>query len=113
MRKHSYRATARQKYRFRSHFVVVSSIIWRRCIAGTTQNQNTILSAIFLVFRNDYSAESYTLDKEIGRLVWDNRRKLSYFTFNPNDRSVLDISPLAAPVSIYRNMPVWGEEDKI
>lgn len=53
-------------------------------------------------------------DKEIGRLVWDARRKLSYFIYNPNyEKTALDISPLAAPISIYREMPVWGEEDKI
>jgi hypothetical protein len=50
MRKHSYRGAARQKRRFPRRFFVVSSIIGRRFIAGTTQNPNTILSAIFLVF---------------------------------------------------------------
>ena len=52
--------------------------------------------------------------EEIGRLVWDARRRLSYFNYNPLFiRKGLDIAPLAAPLKVYANMPVWGEEAKI
>ena len=38
-------------------------------------------------------------DEEIGRLAWDNRRRLSYFTYNPEFlKKGIDISPLQAPV---------------
>lgn len=52
--------------------------------------------------------------EEIGRLVWDARRRLSYFNYNPLFiRKGLDIAPLAAPLKVYANMPMWGEEGKI
>ena len=38
-------------------------------------------------------------DEEIGRLAWDNRRRLSYFTYNPEFlKKGIDVSPLQAPV---------------
>ena len=38
-------------------------------------------------------------DEEIGRLAWDERRRLSYFTYNPDFiKKRLNISPLVAPV---------------
>lgn len=53
-------------------------------------------------------------DEEIGRLVWDARRRLSYFNYNPSFiRKGLEIAPLSAPLKVYSNMPVWGEEEKI
>ena len=53
-------------------------------------------------------------DEEIGRLVWDARRGLSYFNYNPRFiRKGLDIAPLAAPLKTYANMPIWGEDGKI
>jgi serine/threonine-protein kinase HipA len=54
-------------------------------------------------------------DGEIGRLAWDDRRKLSYFTYNPDFvRKGLEVSPLVAPIRMTRGMlPVWGEEAKI
>lgn len=53
-------------------------------------------------------------DEEIGRLVWDARRGLSYFNYNPRFiRKGLDIAPLVAPLKVYANMPVWGEDGKI
>ena len=54
-------------------------------------------------------------DEEIGRLAWDERRHLSYFTYNPDFiRKGLNISPLVAPVDGTRGLlPVWGEEAKI
>lgn len=53
-------------------------------------------------------------DEEIGRLVWDARRGLSYFNYNPRFiRKDLDIAPLVAPLKVYANMPVWGEDGKI
>ena len=34
-------------------------------------------------------------DEEIGRLAWDDRRRLSYFTYNPEFlKKVIDVSPL-------------------
>ena len=52
--------------------------------------------------------------EEIGRLVWDARRRLSYFNYNPLFiRKGLDIAPLAAPLKVYANRPMWGEEGKI
>ncbi|MDO4511278.1 MAG: type II toxin-antitoxin system HipA family toxin [Bacteroidales bacterium] len=54
-------------------------------------------------------------DEEIGRLAWDDRRRLSYFTYNPEFlKKGLDVSPLVAPIKGVRAMaPVWGEEAKI
>lgn len=54
-------------------------------------------------------------DEEIGRLAWDERRKLSYFIYNPEFvRKGLNVSPLVAPVDgIKAQMPVWGENAKI
>lgn len=53
--------------------------------------------------------------EEVGRLAWDERRRLSYFTYNPEFiRRGLNISPLAAPIDGVRALaPVWGEDDKI
>ncbi len=53
--------------------------------------------------------------EEIGRLAWDERRRLSYFIYNPEWlKKGLDISPLAAPIAGARGMtPVWGEEARI
>ena len=53
--------------------------------------------------------------EEIGRLAWDERRSLSYFTYNPNFiKKGLNISPLLAPIDSVRVLaPVWGEEAKM
>ena len=53
--------------------------------------------------------------EEIGRLAWDDRRKRSYFTYNPEWlKKGLNISPLVAPIDGARGlMPVWGEDAKI
>ena len=54
-------------------------------------------------------------DEEIGRLAWDERRRLSYFTYNPDFVGKgLNVSPLVAPVDGVRALaPVWGEDAKI
>ena len=54
-------------------------------------------------------------DEEIGRLSWDERRRLSYFTYNPEFvKRGLDISPLAAPIDgLMALAPIWGEEAKM
>lgn len=54
-------------------------------------------------------------DEEIGRLAWDERRRLSYFMYNPAFiKKGLNISPLVAPVDGVRGLaPVWGEDAKI
>ncbi|MCH4156849.1 MAG: type II toxin-antitoxin system HipA family toxin [Muribaculaceae bacterium] len=50
--------------------------------------------------------------KEIGRLAWDSKRHLSYFTFNPEiDESVLNIAPLIASTNI--RMPIYGDSGRI
>ena len=54
-------------------------------------------------------------DEEIGRLAWDERRRLSYFTYNPEFvKKGLNISPFSAPITGIRPLaPVWGESEKI
>ena len=54
-------------------------------------------------------------DEEIGRLAWDDRRRLSYFTYNPEFlKKGIDVSPLQAPVRGIRAMtPVWGEDARM
>ena len=54
-------------------------------------------------------------DEEIGRLALDERRRVSYFTYNPEFvRKGLNVSPLVAPVdSVKAQAPVWGEDAKI
>lgn len=53
--------------------------------------------------------------EEIGRLMWDERRRLSYFTYHPEFiKKGLNISPLVAPIEGSRGLlPVWGEDGKI
>lgn len=53
--------------------------------------------------------------EEIGRLAWDERRRLSYFTYNPEFiKKGLNISPLVAPINGARGLlPIWGEDAKI
>lgn len=54
-------------------------------------------------------------DEEIGRLAWDERRHLSYFTYNPDFiKKGLNISPLVAPIDGTRGLlPILGEDAKI
>ena len=54
-------------------------------------------------------------ESEVGRLVWDERRNLSYFTYNPEFlKKGIDISPIAAPIKSASAMfPLWGEESRI
>ncbi len=54
-------------------------------------------------------------DEEIGRLAWDEKRRLSYFIYNPEFvKKGLDISPLTAPIGQTSGLlPIWGEEAKI
>lgn len=53
--------------------------------------------------------------EEIGRLSWDERRHLSYFTYNPVFvKKDLNISPLSAPIDGKSALiPIWGESAKI
>ena len=53
--------------------------------------------------------------EEVGRLLWDERRHLSYFTFNPDFLSKgIDIAPLTAPIGdIGSRMPVYGASERI
>lgn len=54
-------------------------------------------------------------DEEIGRLAWDEHRRLSYFTYSPEFvKKGVDISPFSAPITGIRALaPVWGESEKI
>ena len=53
--------------------------------------------------------------EEIGRLMWDSRRRNSYFTYNPSFVGKgLELSPLVSPLnSISAMKPIWGDEGKI
>lgn len=53
--------------------------------------------------------------EEVGRLLWDERRHLSYFTFNPDFQSKgIDIAPLTAPIGgIGSRMPIYGAPERI
>lgn len=53
--------------------------------------------------------------KEVGRLMWDRVRHLSYFTFNPDFlQSGLDIAPLTASISERRSrFPIYGDSERI
>lgn len=66
-------------------------------------------------YRYDEVVKIILWEEEIGRLAWDERRHLSYFTYNPDFiRKGLNISPLVAPVDGTRGLlPVWGEDAKI
>ena len=54
-------------------------------------------------------------DEEIGRLMWDERRHLSYFTYNPEFiKKGLNVAPLVAPIDGSNGLlPIWGEDAKI
>ena len=54
-------------------------------------------------------------DEEVGRLSWDDKRQMSYFTYNPTFvHRGIDISPLWASIRNNRGlMPIWGEEQRI
>ncbi len=54
-------------------------------------------------------------DEEIGRLAWDEQRRLSYFIYNPEFvKKGLSVSPLTAPIDSVRALvPVWGENEDI
>ena len=44
-------------------------------------------------------------DEEIGRLAWDNRRRLSYFTYNPEFlKKGIEVSPVNHQYSVR-----WGK----
>lgn len=53
--------------------------------------------------------------KEVGRLLWDARRHLSYFTFNPDFlKSGPNPAPLTAPFGDGRSLfPIYGLEERI
>jgi Uncharacterized protein related to capsule biosynthesis enzymes len=53
--------------------------------------------------------------EEIGRLAWDKRRQLSYFTYNPAFVGKgIDVAPIVAPLNEINAMrPLWGENEKI
>ena len=51
-------------------------------------------------------------ENEVGRLVWDERRNLSYFTYNPEFlKKGIDISPITAPIKSASAMFHYGERN--
>lgn len=54
-------------------------------------------------------------DEEIGRLAWDERRRTTYFMYNPDFvRRGIEVSPLAAPTGSFGALsPVWGEDSRL
>lgn len=53
--------------------------------------------------------------EEVGRLSWDERRRLSYFVYNPQYvKKGFDLAPIVAPLTpISTYSPIFGEDDKI
>ncbi len=52
--------------------------------------------------------------QELGRLVWDERRRTTYFVFNPALDHRPDVAPLLLPLSTYNpHMPVYGDDRRI
>lgn len=53
--------------------------------------------------------------EELGRLVWDDKRRLSYFQFTPNRMHRPDVSPLLCPIgSLTKDLlPVYGNSDRL
>ncbi len=53
--------------------------------------------------------------KEVGRLLWDSRRKLSYFTYNPAFlQEGLDVAPFTASIHDFRSrMTIYGDTERI
>lgn len=52
--------------------------------------------------------------EELGRLVWDARRHLTYFQFRPDVADRPDVAPLLNPVGQWRvEMPVYGDGRRI
>lgn len=53
--------------------------------------------------------------EEIGRLAWDERRKLSFFTYNPVFlKGTLDVAPLAASIhNPLSSRAIFGEAERI
>lgn len=52
--------------------------------------------------------------EELGRLVWDPKRHLTYFQFRPGVEERPDVAPLLNPVGQWRpEMPVYGDTRRI
>ena len=52
--------------------------------------------------------------EELGRLVWDQTRRITYFLFNPNLTDRPDIAPLLNPSSTWNNdIPVFGDSKRL
>ncbi len=52
--------------------------------------------------------------RELGRLVWDERRRTTYFMFNPNLDQRDDVSSLLLPLTTHNpNLPVYGDDRRI
>ncbi|MDE6336772.1 MAG: type II toxin-antitoxin system HipA family toxin, partial [Muribaculaceae bacterium] len=52
--------------------------------------------------------------EELGRLVWDASKRISYFSFNPNMQNRPDVSPLLRPVGKGNDqIPMYGDSRRI
>lgn len=52
--------------------------------------------------------------EELGRLVWDQVRKTTYFVFNPKNSNRADVSPLMHPADKWNvNNPIFGDTRRI
>lgn len=52
--------------------------------------------------------------EELGRIVWDQKFRTSYFTFNPDIKDRPDITPILAPLLEFNNgLPIYGDDRRI
>lgn len=52
--------------------------------------------------------------EELGRLVWNPSRRLSYFLFNPDVKTRPDVAPLMYPVDKWDNaLPAYGDSGRL
>ena len=52
--------------------------------------------------------------EELGRLVWDGSRRLTYFLFNPDVPTRPDVAPLLHPLNKWdASMPAYGDTRRI
>ena len=52
--------------------------------------------------------------EELGRLVWDQTRRITYFLFNPNLTDRPDIAPLLNSSATWNNdIPVFGDSKRL
>lgn len=57
----------------------------------------------------------YLWGEEVGRLVWNQARRLSYFQFSPGKANRPDVAPLLCPVGnpLLNSLPIYGNPERI